>query len=634
MSGLSTAFFKLRVRSRKARKQTANISDLGVNEVLHELSECREDERNSQNQMLQVISAAGAIIGFCAALATFEMDKINQPEMRELVMRLLLILTSFVLCTAFSYITFLGISNVLRYHYLQSLEDRLTQLLHKNKEQNALLHWMSLSSPVLTKNPTHLKTKYAYAAYGSYAMATLSAVIFGLITIAIEAMNITNRKWFDYLLIGVPTVFIIISFYIFIVISIHADDMFRTALEIAKNKRGHRLMQKRKQNGAVPRKKYLQALLYLTYPKRKDAQKAMLILIGAVTGIFMLYGSLPLEFIIAQLGAQFKNIMCTWFVIDVLVYQSRYQWNDIRGVKEDAEAGKTDRLPTRTLGTRPAIILSSIFIALKLLLASYIGISCQREYLLWFTGLIVVLAIAYEIARQRESNKWIFILVGLGYPLRFFAGLFSVYPAEKFDLKSLSVYASLGLAYMAFGGYEAILPWTYEALMQCNEPQQYFIKSYYEPLYISIKERIPVEQAYAYKIQALRKTGKITDLWNVMFLSSITILSGYLVLYLLLSNSSASSYLVLLEVVFAIAVLTVCCGSVRNILKRLFFAIVCIILKGGLVTLLIGWIPTYICICVHQLFFLTVYYYLRFKFDPSFDCFNLICRTIIGRQTF
>ena len=42
----------------------AKDDEARINELIVELSECREDERNTQNQILQVISVAGAVIGF------------------------------------------------------------------------------------------------------------------------------------------------------------------------------------------------------------------------------------------------------------------------------------------------------------------------------------------------------------------------------------------------------------------------------------------------------------------------------------------------------------------------------------------------------------------------------------------
>lgn len=34
-----------------------------INEIITELSDCREDERNTQDQILQVISVTGTILG-------------------------------------------------------------------------------------------------------------------------------------------------------------------------------------------------------------------------------------------------------------------------------------------------------------------------------------------------------------------------------------------------------------------------------------------------------------------------------------------------------------------------------------------------------------------------------------------
>jgi hypothetical protein len=49
----------------------AKDDEARINELIVELSECREDERNTQNQILQVISVAGAVIGFLLGASYF-----------------------------------------------------------------------------------------------------------------------------------------------------------------------------------------------------------------------------------------------------------------------------------------------------------------------------------------------------------------------------------------------------------------------------------------------------------------------------------------------------------------------------------------------------------------------------------
>lgn len=64
-----------------------------------------------------------------------------------------------------------------------------------------------------------------------------------------------------------------------------------------------------------------QVILYYVYPKEKDFQKLLLIPLGAIIGIFLVNGTISLELIIAQM----KNILVTVFIVDILIYQSRYQ---------------------------------------------------------------------------------------------------------------------------------------------------------------------------------------------------------------------------------------------------------------------------------------------------------------------
>lgn len=45
---------------------------LRINELIAELSECRQDERNTQNQILQVISVAGAVLGILLGASYFD----------------------------------------------------------------------------------------------------------------------------------------------------------------------------------------------------------------------------------------------------------------------------------------------------------------------------------------------------------------------------------------------------------------------------------------------------------------------------------------------------------------------------------------------------------------------------------
>lgn len=49
-----------------------------------------------------------------------------------------------IFCTAFAYVMVLGVNNLLRYYYIQKLEDRLHELISyttDDKKEGPLLHW-------------------------------------------------------------------------------------------------------------------------------------------------------------------------------------------------------------------------------------------------------------------------------------------------------------------------------------------------------------------------------------------------------------------------------------------------------------------------------------------------------------
>lgn len=227
-------------------KETRSVREMDItdtiNELTYELSECREDERNSQNQMLQVVSTAGAIIGLCFGLSALFPNVEQSQEISEIVNHLVLFLTGCVLCTTFPYITFLGIGDVLRFHYIRGLEDRLSQLVSERNGQKEVLHWMSMSGPIMTKNLLHIrKTKYTPISYGCYVLAAISATIFCLITIIVEFVNIVDRKWYDNVFIITALIIIALSLIIFALISIEAENMYNSSHGTAEMDRSNRL---------------------------------------------------------------------------------------------------------------------------------------------------------------------------------------------------------------------------------------------------------------------------------------------------------------------------------------------------------------------------------------------------------
>lgn len=136
-------------------------------------------------------------------------------------------------------------------------------------------------------------------------------------------------------------------------------------------------------------------------------------------------------------GSNLSDILLVLFVFEFLAYQARYQINDIRGRREDVELGKSRLFDSKTVDSLYLIKLSfgiaCVRIILALLITLVLGVSI-RKLLLISLGLLVAITWIYEKARtigkkEIDGNaEAIFILVGMGYPLRFFLGLFTIVP--------------------------------------------------------------------------------------------------------------------------------------------------------------------------------------------------------------
>lgn len=605
-----------------------------ISEILNELSDCREDERTNQSQTVQVVATVGTILG-----VLFGASFLSGTD--KTILRYLFYLSNLIFCVAFGFITELGIVNVLRYHYIQNLEDRLAILIPDDNEEE-LLHWMSFSSPILTRNINHIKSLYTGLHYFSYALATISAIIFCAMITVILFLNIENYIILDYIGITFFFLVIIISTITFFIICIKAHDMYDFAVRKAKKKKQDKLTKKGQATMRVRRKAdkgvLLSVIKYFVYPKSKDLQKIILIFIGFAIGLFLKNRITE----VCMISEQIPNLLYSMLVIDFFVYQARYQWNDIRGVREDLSAGKKDRLPVFVLGAERAVRVSLGVIVIRLIAAftiTYFLPNTLGDMLNFQILLVITLSIAYELSRKKEKTFFIFALVGLGYPIRLITGICAAWPEiwqNGFTLvkSTISKYSLMILlvSYAFLGMYSSILPWTHEAIYQQKSKKQ-ISKSHYRFLINKLKERIK-------QTSPLKAKGKITDLWNSLFIISVVLLSSILCITALGQTSEQLGTVVVGEVALLLMVLLICVSANGKIVFFFTISIVYIIIKAAFSMWYVVWWPVYILICCNQIMFIILYFIQRYLFNPGFD-FLQICRKaivklmhiIIGRET-
>ena len=289
-------------------------------EIEAEISECRQDERDSQNQILQVIAAAGTVLSVIfGSSALFPDDDIEQ---RIKMLQILFRLNVTVFCAALPYVTTLGIANILRFQYIRALEDNLA----KKCPNSALLRWMSFSSPITTRNLLHIASPVTLFHFCCYNIATFSAILFCLILTYAQYLQIPQKSLLDSILLFFSFSLMLIFALIFIFTCLNAEKIADFCMKKATERRTVRLNKSNSHN--------LEAFIkYALYPRAKDFQKGMLIILGYVMGMLLF----PRKFSVED----FRCVFVNWFVIEYLAYQARYQVNDLRGLHEE----QSNRLP-------------------------------------------------------------------------------------------------------------------------------------------------------------------------------------------------------------------------------------------------------------------------------------------------
>ena len=141
-------------------KSISEIDQYRIQEIMNEISECREDERNSRNQIFTILAIVAAFIaGVFTLLTIVNGTSLNIiPVNRESLALAANILSTLLLGAAVPWIANLGLLSTFRHFYLIELETQLSDLL--NDDAREIYHWESISTPVITFNVKHVLPGY------------------------------------------------------------------------------------------------------------------------------------------------------------------------------------------------------------------------------------------------------------------------------------------------------------------------------------------------------------------------------------------------------------------------------------------------------------------------------------------
>ncbi|MBV9379974.1 MAG: hypothetical protein JOY82_01910 [Streptosporangiaceae bacterium] len=182
----------------------------------------------------------------------------------------------------------------------------------------------------------------------------------------------------------------------------------------------------------------------------------------------------------AWAAASFRGwprLLAVWLILEYLIYEARYQWNDVRGIHEDTKhpvSAARRRLPAGAHARRN-ILASCLAAALRLMAALAGGAAIHLlGTVAVLIGLVFGTAIGYEALRAGTKSRRppsrtaarsvaIWLVVGSGYAIRSGAGLW----LAGFRISSIA--AVSGMLYFAvFGIMFVLLGWVLEAASYCR----------------------------------------------------------------------------------------------------------------------------------------------------------------------
>lgn len=144
--------------------------------------------------------------------------------------------------------------------------------------------------------------------------------------------------------------------------------------------------------------------------------------------------------------------------------------------------------------------------------------------------ILLVSTILYEIARTKKRTYLVFTLVGIGYPLRFFVGFFSVVSLETVISVQMVYFV---LALWAYGSFSSILAWTNEVIVRMQKTKKNYNsfpvsyeKKHFEDIQNIIKDRYILGEKCPIngKIMPLREKCRLCDPWNISMMLCIACL--------------------------------------------------------------------------------------------------------------
>lgn len=333
--------------------------------LLFELDEAREDQRVSLDHIVQVLVACIAALAILYSVAAgFGASENSIPWKNEGIATI----AACVILVAGFYGSSIGQERMFRYHYMEMIEKRISEIVPTGDE-NIALGWNQFSSRLITANIHHLTNRGARRHYVHFALALVSLVI-GCVLLSLLLLLTVHNKWVRLLLPLVVMSALIYLLYCYFIATDFSRLTFKEILDLNVNGAPKEY---RADSGGVSEdnrpghyfSQFRGKFLRLLYTRPRDSMKSFFYLGGALLGSSLGGGY--------TLGEWFFRFFLLVFVVDICGYQARYLINDIRGIAEDRTNPQSEgrnRLPLLGGGNeRHTIIVAMLVVVAKAIAA-------------------------------------------------------------------------------------------------------------------------------------------------------------------------------------------------------------------------------------------------------------------------
>lgn len=387
--------------------------------LLFELDEAREDQRVSLDHIVQVLVACIAALAILYSVAAgFGASENSIPWKNEGIATI----AACVILVAGFYGSSIGQERMFRYHYMEMIEKRISEIVPTGDE-NIALGWNQFSSRLITANIHHLTNRGARRHYVHFALALVSLVI-GCVLLSLLLLLTVHNKWVRLLLPLVVMSALIYLLYCYFIATDYSRVTFKEILNL--NVKGVPKGYRAKSGGVSEENRpghyfsqFRGKFLRLLYTRPRDSMKSFFYLGGALLGTSLGGGY--------SLGEWFFRFFLLVFVVDICGYQARYLINDIRGIAEDRTNPQSEgrnRLPLLGGGNERHTIIVAMLVVLAKAIAAFLvcatiwadghtfsgNVVSGDHYLASVLGvayvLVFIIAYFYERARAKGERLW------------------------------------------------------------------------------------------------------------------------------------------------------------------------------------------------------------------------------------